>query len=189
MNNNEDFFNRLADSSFEVEVVLAGSDEPQVVLCRELPFGTLTTLVTTAAKSSREEMSVVRHDLAEIISNPGPSGGLGRRMSVDTIAEFIQSGSSAVIAVLSDKPELFNDVLRDIVIGSTSENISNLPMPVVIDIFSEMFDRLDSDLIADKLYKVFSKAAQITKKIKTKREEALPKKEIPTKEERVDEED
>ena len=177
MSSNADVFTAMADSSFYIE--LKRGSKKMKLQCRELPFMTLLKILTSVVNAGQQEILAARRQLFEDIVQAGVTG-----VSPEQVKEMAMP---LVLAVVHQMPTMIEEVLLDVIFDSSPDDLRYLTLEDTVTVAKEVFEKIDQQLLADKIRPVFSQAAETMKKVfedqteKMKKEEDAKKKRVPPK--------
>ena len=171
MSTNADFFQRLLDSSFEVDCGELGK-----LKCRELPMTTLVYLITELGTTIGDKVE----DASVAISLAfAKMQDVSEAPSAVAISNVFTSLLPMFSGAIQESPELLKRFLKDVVIDITDDDVELLSIPVAVKIVDAQFDKLDEEDVVQRLAEVFTKATTIATKaqeVRSKRADADTKK-------------
>lgn len=149
---NQQAYDIMLGTTFDV--VLERDGEEFKLQCRPLPFTTLMHVLGEVVISAQVQIVQARRTLMEDFVNQGIDNPEPNQV-IDIIMPIVSS-----IAV--ETPELVTRFLQDVVIGFKPEHQLYFQLEDVLEIVEQVLMRVDTQRVADKIKKVFSRATEIS---------------------------
>jgi hypothetical protein len=142
--------------------------------CRDLPNTTLMALIKEATSAGREEIAQARAEFFAAMTEIAVSSGDDKSEAVSAVdaQQALRLATPLLTRLVILLPNLSDRVLRDVIIGSTDQVVEMLSVVDATAIIAEAFERVNVDVVAENLRKVFHQATTVWQTIKTNQEEA-----------------
>lgn len=152
-NINESIYEALLKATYPVFLTRDGETIATPLMCRNLPFTTLSTILGEIAVSAKSELQDARRRLLEDIVNSGAIN-----VNADQVIDIIMPLLSTVVY---ESPRLAKRVLMDVCIDMTEDKVLLLSVEDVVSIMDEVIKRLDVQRVAEKAKSIFTQATEI----------------------------
>jgi len=160
-----DVLSRLCDNTFDVKLTVNGTDI--ALRCRELPFSRFTATLAALGSAFGDEIvsssrSIAVHiaEATEIVQRMSQEKDESR-ITFEHLVPLLSTAIPLLISGVERVPGLLDKVLLDCIVDARDEHIRRLPMDVGVAVLREVFERLDTEYVAEQLTAVFSKAASV----------------------------
>ena len=145
----------------------------EMLQVRDLPYTTFLNLLIDVFEETRKETDEIRAKIYMAVKEIADQGE-NIQVSNKDLEAFFGFALPLIFRAVTRLPHSIETILRDVVVDAEGMDLSKLPIETSVFIVAATFDRVDLELMAREITRVFSKAAMVTRGLPSMKSAALP---------------
>jgi len=174
MNDNSDAFEQLLHDTYEVQCSTAGIS----LLCRRVPFTTVTHVLAEVATSAQAEVAEARRAIVAELKALSPDMARGEAgwksilSSPEGATRLLGILLPVLTGIVGTVPYLLERFLLDVIVGATTDVVKHLSVEDGAVVIEAAFTRMDRALIGGQVDRVFFGLSQMINSLGKKTSES-----------------